>query len=133
MGEQPLIRLRKLTKRFGTRCALADVDLEVDTRQIVGVVGPDGAGKTTLIRALAGLLEIEAEVASVLGYDVRGDVTDLKARIGYVPQAFGLHRDLSVDENLRFTYISDSIEAAHGVAPASLLGERQLSGAGAGE
>src|SRR5262249_23810415 len=79
------------------------VDLEIATPQIVGVVGPDGAGKTTLLRALAGLLEIEAQVVTVLGIDVRGDVTALKARVGYVPQAFSLHRDLSVEENLRFT------------------------------
>jgi drug efflux transport system ATP-binding protein len=102
MGE-PLIRLRGLTKRFGSRVALAGVDLEIDAPQILGVVGPDGAGKTTLIRALAGLLEIEAREAFVLGHDLRADPTALKARIGYVPQAFGLHRDLSVEENLRFT------------------------------
>lgn len=97
------IRVRGLTKRFGRRLALAGVDLEIRGRQIVGVVGPDGAGKTTLLRSLAGLLEIEAEVASVLGYDLRGDVTELKTRIGYVPQSFSLQRELSVLENLRFT------------------------------
>src|SRR5262249_55905978 len=100
---EPLVRVRGLTKRYGARRALAGVDLEIATPQIVGVVGPDGAGKTTLLRALAGLLEIEARVVTVLGIDVRGDVTALKARVGYVPQAFSLHRDLSVEENLRFT------------------------------
>src|SRR5439155_1417683 len=99
----PLIRLRRLEKRYGRGRALAGVDLTVDERQILGVVGPDGAGKTTLLRALAGLLVIEAEEATVLGTDLRGDVTGLKARIGYVPQAFSLHRDLTVEENLRFT------------------------------
>jgi ABC-2 type transport system ATP-binding protein len=69
----------------------------------VGVVGPDGAGKTTLLRALAGLLEVEAEEATVLGHDLRRDVTELKAHVGYVPQAFSLHRNLTVEENLRFT------------------------------
>src|SRR5947208_6867809 len=99
----PLIRLRRLEKRYGRRRALAGIDLTVDERQILGVVGPDGAGKTTLLRALAGLLVIAAEEATVLGVDLRGDVTELKAHIGYVPQAFSLHRDLTVDENLRFT------------------------------
>src|SRR6266849_5803355 len=103
MERAPLIRLRGLEKRYGQRRALAGVDLSLDGGQIVGVVGPDGAGKTTLLRALAGLLEIEATEATVLGFDLRADVTALKARIGYVPQAFGLHRDLSVMENLRFT------------------------------
>jgi ABC-2 type transport system ATP-binding protein len=98
-----MIRLRSLEKRYGSRRALAGVDLTLERREIVGVVGPDGAGKTTLLRVLAGLLEVEAEEATVLGHDLRGDVTALKAHIGYVPQAFSLHRNLSVEENLRFT------------------------------
>src|SRR6202158_5323613 len=103
MSSEPVISRRALHKRYGARPALAGVDLTLDGQQIVGVVGPDGAGKTTLIRTLAGLLEIDAQEASVLGYDLRGDVTELKAHIGYVPQSFSLHRDLSVMENLRFT------------------------------
>lgn len=99
----PAIRLRGLRKRFGRRVALAGVDLELGGRTIVAVVGPDGAGKTTLLRSLAGLLEIEAEEASVLGFDLRADPTELKARIGYVPQSFSLQRELTVGENLRFT------------------------------
>ncbi len=76
------IHLRGLTKRYGARQALAGIDLTLAARQIVGVVGPDGAGKTTLIRSLAGLLDIEATAADVLGYDLRRDVTELKAQIG---------------------------------------------------
>ncbi len=97
------IRLRALRKRFGAREALRSIDLDLEGPQVVGVVGPDGAGKTTLLRTLAGLLEISADEASVLGFDLRADVVPLKARIGYVPQSFGLQRDLSVIENLRFT------------------------------
>lgn len=99
----PRIRLHGLHKRFGRRTALAGIDLDIDGSAIVGIVGPDGAGKTTLLRAIGGLLEIEADEATVLDYDLRADVTALKAEIGYVPQAFSLHRDLSVMENLRFT------------------------------
>ena len=99
----PSLRLRGLSKRFGRKLALSGVDLSLDGPQIAGVVGPDGAGKTTLLRALAGLLEIEAEEALVLGFDLRQDVRALKARVGYVPQSFGLQRDLAVLENLRFT------------------------------
>jgi ABC-2 type transport system ATP-binding protein len=101
--DAPVLRLRNLRKRFGRREALRGIDLELDSGQIVGVVGADGAGKTTLLRSLAGLLEIEADEAKVLGFDLRGDVTALKAEIGYVPQTFSLPRDLSVIENLRFT------------------------------
>ncbi len=99
----PLVKVRGLGKRFGRHAALSGINLTLHAGQIVGVVGPDGAGKTTLIRSLAGLLEIEAEEAVVLGWDLRGEVTALKAQIGYVPQAFSLQRDLSVIENLRFT------------------------------
>ena len=100
---EPIISLRGVHKRFGAHAALRGIDLTLGSQQIVGVVGPDGAGKTTLIRTLAGLLEIEANEATVLGHDLRADVTALKAQIGYVPQSFSLHRDLSVMENLRFT------------------------------
>ncbi|TMA68491.1 MAG: ABC transporter ATP-binding protein [Deltaproteobacteria bacterium] len=120
----PLIRLRRLEKRYGRRRALAGVDLTVDERQILGVVGPDGAGKTTLLRALAGLLVIEAEEATVLGTDLRGDVTGLKVRNGYVPQAFSLHRDLTVEENLRFTARLHRLPEAEFVRRKSVLLER---------
>jgi len=100
---EPLIRLRGLRKAFGARVALGGIDLTIAEREIFGVVGPDGAGKTTLLRALAGLLEVQATEARVLGHDLTADVTELKAHIGYVPQAFSLHRDLSIAENLRFT------------------------------
>lgn len=99
----PELRLVGLVKRYGSRRALDGVDLEIRGCELVGVVGPDGAGKTTLLRAIAGLLQVEAREARVLGFDLRGDVRDLKACIGYVPQVFAPNRDLSVLENLRFT------------------------------
>ena len=103
MNRELAIRLRGLVKRFGSRTALRGIDLVLEGPQLVGVVGPDGAGKTTLLRSVAGLLEIEAREATVLGFDLHADVVPLKARVGYVPQSFGLQRDLSVLENLRFT------------------------------
>ena len=107
----PGLRLRGLRKRYGPRVALAGIDLEIEGAGIVGVVGPDGAGKTTLLRCLVGLLEVEADEASVLGEDLRGDVRALKARVGYVPQVFGLQRELSVAENLAFTARLHRLEA----------------------
>ena len=100
---ETLVRLRGLRKSYGRRLALAGIDLEIQDRQIFGLVGPDGAGKSTLLRALVGLLDVQADEASVLGHELRGDVTALKARTGYVPQVFSLHRDLTVAENLTFT------------------------------
>jgi len=99
----PRIRLQALRKRYGPRLALDGVDLAIEGPGLVGVVGPDGAGKTTLLRCLAGLLELEADDATVLGVDLRGDVRALKERMGYVPQVFGLQRELSIAENLAFT------------------------------
>jgi ABC-2 type transport system ATP-binding protein len=107
----PFIRLRALRKRYGTREALAGVDLDVRGAQMVGVVGPDGAGKTTLMRVLAGLMEIEADEATVLGFDLREDVQEYKRHIGYVPQAFSLYRDLTILENLSFTARLHRIDA----------------------
>jgi ABC-2 type transport system ATP-binding protein len=123
-GRAPAIRLRGLRKRFGDREALAGIDLEVSGSQIVGIVGPDGAGKTTLLRALAGLLEVEAEEASVLGCDLRGDVTELKARLGYVPQAFSLYRELTVHENLQVTARLNRLDEAEFAARSRPLLER---------
>jgi ABC-2 type transport system ATP-binding protein len=120
----PLVRLRGLRKTYGRRQALAGVDLELTERQIVGVVGPDGAGKSTLLRALVGLLEVEAAEALVLGHDLRGDVTELKAHIGYVPQVFSLHRDLTIAENLRFTARLHRLPTADAEARIAALLER---------
>ncbi len=99
----PLVHLRGLRKAFGKQVALDGINLTLNGSELVGVVGPDGAGKTTLLRVLAGLLEIEATEAWSLGQDLREDVTEYKANVGYVAQSFSLQRDLSVLENLRFT------------------------------
>jgi ABC-2 type transport system ATP-binding protein len=121
-----LVLLRGLEKRYGQRRALAGVDLTLTEREIVGVAGPDGAGKTTLLRALAGLLDVQAREARVLGHDLTGDVTELKARIGYVPQVFSLHPDLSIAENLRFTARLHRIPEADFRARADALLARTL-------
>ena len=128
MSEPPAVRLRGLVKRFGRRRALDGVDLSIEGRAIVGVLGPDGAGKTTLLRALAGLMEVEADEALVLGHDLRKDVTALKADVGYVPQVFSLHRDLTVCENLRFTARVARMDAADFEArSAELLARTRLA------
>jgi ABC-2 type transport system ATP-binding protein len=121
---EPTIRLRGLEKAYGRRRALAGVDLVIEGRQIFGIVGPDGAGKTTLLRTLAGLLEIRAAEATVLGHALAGDVTALKANVGYVPQTFSLHRDLSIEENLRFTARLHRLPADEFTARAHALLER---------
>ncbi|HEY2249474.1 MAG TPA: ABC transporter ATP-binding protein, partial [Planctomycetaceae bacterium] len=80
--------------------ALDGVSLEAQAGALTALVGPDGAGKTTLIRLAAGLLTADAGDLSVLGVDVAADPQQVQARIGYMPQKFGLYEDLTVQENL---------------------------------
>jgi ABC-2 type transport system ATP-binding protein len=80
--------------------ALDSVSLEADHGTLTALVGPDGAGKTTLIRVAAGLMAADAGALQVVGVDVRADPQQVQARIGYMPQKFGLYEDLSVQENL---------------------------------
>ncbi len=83
------------------RPALKGVSLRVRAGEIVGLAGPDGAGKTTLVRLLAGLLKPTAGKVEVLGFDPLADHASLSARIGYMPQKFGLYEDLTVAENMK--------------------------------
>ena len=80
--------------------ALDDVTLEVHRGTLAALVGPDGAGKTTLIRLAAGLLPLDRGELEVLGLNVRAEAQKIQDRIGYMPQKFGLYEDLSVQENL---------------------------------
>ncbi|MGA7119730.1 MAG: ATP-binding cassette domain-containing protein [Polyangiaceae bacterium] len=99
---EPLVHIDRLTKRFGAAApALDAVSGTIAAGAITGLVGPDGAGKTTLIRLMAGLLEAEEGSLRVLGVDPAVDAAPVHAGIGYMPQRFGLYEDLSVEENLR--------------------------------
>ena len=80
--------------------ALENVSLEVRRGALTALVGPDGAGKTTLIRLAAGLMTADSGELSVLGIDVAADPQQVQNRVGYMPQRFGLYEDLSVQENL---------------------------------
>jgi ABC-type multidrug transport system ATPase subunit len=91
-----------LGKRFGAITALEDVSFRVAAGELVGFIGPDGAGKTTLFRILATLLVPGSGRARVLGHDVVRDLWAIRQRVGYMPGRFSLYPDLSVEENLRF-------------------------------
>jgi ABC-2 type transport system ATP-binding protein len=99
---EPIIRTRGLTRKFGALTAVDRLDLEVAPGEIFGLVGPDGAGKTTTLRLLCGLLEPSAGTAEVAGYDVARHPQAVKDQIGYMAQRFGLYGDLTVDENMAF-------------------------------
>ena len=99
---EPAVEARGLVRRFGDDAALQEVSFEVAPGELYGVIGPDGAGKTTLFRILVTLLLPDAGEARVLGRDVVKQMWDLRTRIGYMPGRFSLYPDLSVLENLSF-------------------------------
>jgi ABC-2 type transport system ATP-binding protein len=96
------IQAQGLGRQFGEVMAVHGLDLEVRTGEIFGIVGPDGAGKTTTLRMLAGILAPTEGEARVAGYSVRENPEAIKHRIAYMSQRFGLYGDLTVEENLRF-------------------------------
>jgi drug efflux transport system ATP-binding protein len=91
-----------LTRHFPGVLAVDHLRFEVQAGEIFGLVGPDGAGKTTTLRMLAGVLTPDSGSAMVAGYDIVRDPEAAKAHISYMPQRFGLYEDLTVDENIRF-------------------------------
>jgi len=99
----PLVETTDLVKSFkeGIPPALDHLDIRVAGGAVTGLAGPDGAGKTTLMRLLAGLLLSTAGGIRVLGYDPTTQPEEIRSRIGYMPQRFGLYEDLSVIQNLR--------------------------------
>jgi ABC-2 type transport system ATP-binding protein len=97
---EPALSARALVRRFGTTTALDGLTFEVARGELYGLVGADGAGKTTALRILSGLVAPDAGEARVLG-EVPGS-REVRERIGLMPQQYSLYRDLSVAENLRF-------------------------------
>jgi ABC-2 type transport system ATP-binding protein len=104
-----LIQVRGLRKRFGEGDAVRGADLSIEEGEIFGLIGPDGAGKSTLIRMLAGILEPTEGAISLRNIDVVHHYEEVRGVVGYMPQTFGLYGLLTVEENLR------AIARIHGV------------------
>lgn len=96
------LRLEACAKCYGRVEAVRGVSLAVEKGELFGLIGPDGAGKTTLIRMICTLLEADEGRVVVLGMDVMRERAVIRARLGYMPQRFSLYADLSVEQNLRF-------------------------------
>lgn len=96
------IQIFSLTKKFGNITAVDNLDLQVKKNAIFGLVGPDGAGKTTTMRMLCSLLTPDSGTAQIGKYNILKENEDLKQHIGYMPQKFSLYGDLTVMENLEF-------------------------------
>jgi len=97
-----MITAENLTRSFGTLVAVDHLNLEVTEGEIFSLVGPDGAGKTTTLRLLCGLVNPTEGRAVVAGHDVGREIDAVKDQIGYMAQRFGLYSDLTVDENMNF-------------------------------
>lgn len=96
------ISAHNINKSYGKVTALKDISFDVRQDEIYGIIGPDGAGKTTLFRILATLLLADSGTAVVAGHDVVKDYKQIRREIGYMPGRFSLYQDLSVEENLQF-------------------------------
>ena len=101
-GGAAIIETSELTRRFGALVAVDHLNLTVAKGEIFGLVGPDGAGKTTTVRMLCGLMDPSEGSARVAGHDVARESRAVKDQIGYMAQRFGLYQDLTVEENMVF-------------------------------
>jgi ABC-2 type transport system ATP-binding protein len=102
MSNDVLLETENLVKTFGTFRAVDGLSLQVRAGEMVGLVGPDGAGKTTAIRLMCGVLHPTSGIVRIAGYDVPGQVEKAREQLGYLAQQFGLYGDLSVQENIEF-------------------------------
>jgi len=98
----PVIESNNLTKIFGSLTAVDHINLSIGDKEIFGLVGPDGAGKTTTIRLLTTILDMSEGTAAIGGFDVQKEPASVRKLIGYMSQRFTLYADLTVKENLRF-------------------------------
>src|SRR5205823_12058147 len=103
MAGEVVIRAEQLTKRYGANLAVDHIDLEVEAGEIVGILGPNGSGKTTTILMLLGLTEPTSGRAIVAGFDPLRDPLEVKRRVGYLPDQVGFYDGLSARDNLAYT------------------------------
>lgn len=98
----PAIEINRLVKTYGTVSAVKEVSFKVGEGEIFGLIGPDGAGKTSIIRILVSLLRADSGDALIQGKSVSQSIAYVRAHVGYMPQRFSLYPDLTVEENLDF-------------------------------
>lgn len=97
-----IVRLDRLSKSYGETVAVRELTLSIEAGEMFGLIGPDGAGKTTTLRMVLGILAADAGTIATCGLDPRREHRELADRVGYLSQRFSLYGDLSVDENIAF-------------------------------
>jgi ABC-2 type transport system ATP-binding protein len=123
-----MVQAVDLTRRFAEVTAVDRMSLEIQRGEIFGLVGPDGAGKTTTLRLFCGLLDATEGQVRVTGYDVGSESYKIKDRIGYMAQRFGLYADLTVEENMDFYADLFGLDTAlHSTLKAELLGMTRMA------
>src|SRR5712691_6059705 len=103
MHAEVVIKAAALTKRYGANLAVDRIDISVNAGEIVGILGPNGSGKTTTILMLLGLTEPTSGHAEVAGFDPLRDPLEVKRRVGYLPDQVGFYDGLSARDNLAYT------------------------------
>jgi ABC-2 type transport system ATP-binding protein len=111
MSDDTIIETHDLTRDFKTTRAVDALNLSIQPGRLFGLVGPDGAGKTTTLRLLAGLLDLSAGSATVAGFDLATQSESIKPHVGYMAQQFSMYAELSVMENLHF--FAEIFDVAH--------------------
>src|SRR5881227_2771121 len=119
-ADENVIDVTGVTKRFGTKTVVDQVDLQVRTGEIYGFLGPNGSGKTTFIRMLCGLLRADAGSGTCLGHDVITESEIIKRQVGYMTQRFSFWEDLSIAENLDFVARMYGLKDRRGAVQRSL-------------
>ena len=106
------VEINNISKSYGKVRALHDVSFSVAKGEVFGLIGPDGAGKTSMYRILCSLLLPDTGTAMVDGYNVVSQMKEIRKRVGYMPGRFSLYQDLTVEENLKFfaTLFNTTIE-----------------------
>ncbi len=119
-GQELAIDVHGMTKRFGSRTVVDNIDLRVGRGEIYGFLGPNGSGKTTFIRMLCGLLRPDGGSGTCLGYDVITESEAIKAAVGYMTQRFSFYEDLNIAENLDFVARMFGVDRRHEAVEQSL-------------